>query len=409
MSSNFDIAIIGGGAAGLCAAVYAKQLAPSKKIIILEKLDRVGKKLITTGNGQCNILNNNIDVSRYHGKNVDFCRYALSTVTKQEIINFFEKIGVLITFEPSGKAYPMSYQAGSVVDCLRFAANDLGVDIRCSCPVTSLTQVSNGFEITAGQNIINAHSVIIATGLLSGSDRVGSDGSGLKIMQNLGYKTVKTAPSIVQLKTDNTLTRKLKGIKVDARVYLLNGSKVLGEDFGEVLFTDYGLSGPAVMQLSRPAGQGVSPLTVRLDLTPNYSENQLIKILKARAASLKCRTCEEFLTGMLNKRVGQAILKQCGVELSSSVADIFAELPDIAAKIKALDFTVTGTTGFVNSQVTAGGLDTSGFDCETMQSKKHKGLFAVGELLDIDGDCGGFNLTWCWASAMIAARCATQI
>ena len=408
MSSNFDIAIIGGGAAGLCAAVYAKQIMPDKKIIILEKLDRVGKKLITTGNGQCNILNKNIDISRYHGKNVDFCRYAFSAITQQDILDFFEKIGVLITFEPSGKAYPMSYQAGSVVDCLRFAAKDSGVALRCSCPVTALKPVLNCYEVTAGESVISAQSVIIATGLISGGERVGSDGSGLKIMEKLGYKTVKTTPSIVQLKTDNTLTRRLKGIKVDARVCLMNGSKALGEDFGEVLFTDYGLSGPPVMQLSRPVGQGIAPLTVRLDLVPDYSENQLIKMLKARAASLKSRSCEEFLTGMLNKRLGQEILKACGIELSSNVGDIFSQIPAIAAKIKALDFAVTGTTGFANSQVTAGGLDTLGFDCETMQSKKHKGLFAVGELLDIDGDCGGFNLTWCWASAMLAARSSVK-
>ncbi len=406
--NSFDILVIGGGAAGLCAAVNAKYNDNTLRVGILEKLDRVGKKLITTGNGQCNISNKNPDVSRYHGKNAEFCKYALETFSGERVNGFFEKIGVNIVYEASGKAYPMSYQAGSVVDCLRFAVQESGIELFCGCSVKDIRPLNSGFEVTAGENTFLTKTLIVATGLLSGGERLGSDGTGLKIMEKLGYKTVKTAPSIVQLKTDNTLTKKLKGIKIDAAVSLLCGKNTLGEDFGEVLFTEYGLSGPPIMQLSRPAGQGIAPLTVRLDLMHGYTENQLLKLLKSRASALRNRSCEEFLTGMLNKRLGQVILKECGVELTHKAGDIFDRLSLVAAKLKAFDFAVTGTTGFVNSQVTAGGLDTSFFDETTMESKKHNGLFAVGELLDIDGDCGGFNLAWCWASGMAAADAAVR-
>jgi len=404
MSNNcFDVIIIGGGAAGLCAAINIKMEKPDVSVAILEKLDRVGKKLITTGNGQCNITNKDLNISRYHGQNVKFCEYALKTIDQTRVTKFFEKIGINIVYEASGKAYPSSYQAGSVVDCLRFALEEKGVNLFCGTNVTDIKPMKKGYKLFTKEQSFECKYLIIATGLFSGGERLGSDGSGLEIMKKLGYKTIKTTPSIVQIKTENLVTKKLKGIKVDALTSIMKNNKVLAKDFGEVLFTDYGLSGPAIMQISRPVGQGIKPLVLRLDLMPEYNENEVLEILKNRANDLKSRSCEEFLTGLLNKRLGQVILKECGISLGKKTGDIIGYLSKVAEKIKAFDFAVQETTGFINSQVTAGGLDTSCFDFKTMESKLHKGLFAVGELLDIDGDCGGFNLAWCWASSILAA------
>ncbi len=406
--NNFDVIIIGGGAAGLTAAVSLKQENANLSVAVLEKLDRVGKKLITTGNGQCNITNKNLSLEFFHGKDRGFCRYATENLGNEKIISFFEKIGVEIVFEENGKAYPMSYQAGSVVDCLRFAADTNGVNTLCSHAVLDILPIKNGYLIKTNKGDFSAKCVIVTTGLLSGGEKVGSDGTGLKILKNLGYKAEPLFPSIVQLKTKEETPKKLKGIKSDALVSVFNGEIKLTESFGEVLFTDYGLSGPAIMQVSRFVGKGDKLLTVSLDLLPQYTVSQLTQMLLKRAKNLKDRPCEEFLTGMLNKRLGQTILKECGISLSQDVKEITDRVEAIAQKIKAFKFTTNSTTGFLNSQVTAGGLSTNQFDSKTMESKLHKGLFAAGEILDIDGDCGGYNLAFAWTSAMLAAKAAAR-
>ncbi len=404
---DFDVAVVGGGAAGLCAAVSLKQENSGLRVAVLEKLDRVAKKLITTGNGQCNITNRNLDLAFFHGKDKSFCSYATESLGNKEIVSFFKKIGVEIVFEDNGKAYPMSYQAGSVVDCLRFSADSLGVNTLCGHGVNDLVPLKKGYLLKTDKGDFKAGCVIVATGLLSGGEKVGSDGSGLKILKNLGYKAEPLSPSIVQLKTKEETPKKLKGIKVDARVTLFNGKTKLAENEGEVLFTDYGLSGPAIMQVSRFVGKGDKLYTVSLDLLPQFSLDDVNALLLKRAENLKDRTCEEFLTGMLNKRLGQTVLKGCGISLSQKVCEI-ENLQAVAQKIKAFNFTSNATTGFLNSQVTAGGLSTNQFDSKTMESKLHKGLFAVGEILDIDGDCGGYNLAFAWTSAMVAAKAAAR-
>ncbi len=405
---NFDVAVIGGGAAGLTAAVSLKQEKSNLKVAIFEKLDRVGKKLITTGNGQCNITNKDLSLEFFHGKDKGFCQYGIENLGNEKIVSFFKKIGVEIVFEENGKAYPMSYQAGSVVDCLRFAADSLGVTTLCGCGVKDITPLKKGFNIKTEKGDFTANCVIFATGLLSGGEKVGSDGTGLKILKNLGYKAEPLFPAIVQLKTKEETPKKLKGIKTDMSVSVYDGKIKLTESFGEVLFTDYGLSGPAIMQVSRAIGKGDKMLTVSLDLLPQYTVSQLTEMLFNRVKNLNGRTAEEFLTGMLNKRLGQTVLKECGISFSQGVNEIADRVEVIAQKIKAFKFTTNSTTGFLNSQVTAGGLLTNQFDSKTMESKLHKGLFAAGEILDIDGDCGGYNLAFAWTSAMLAARAAAE-
>ncbi len=397
-----DIIIIGGGAGGLLSAVYLKKQNPKLQIRVLEALPRVGKKLAVTGNGRCNITNRNININRYHGNNVLFAEYALNKYDINFTSNFFESIGVPFIYE-GDKAFPASLQAGSVVDCLRFAAEENGVIIHIDTKVTNIQILKNQYRVWADKISFVADTVIVATGLYSGGYKCGSDGSMFELLKKSGFKTVNTTPAIVQIKTENDVAKQLKGIKVDANVTLKSGEKIIREDFGEVLFCDYGLSGPPVMQISREVPRSKNSMTLSLDIMPEISLEALKKQIKKRVENLKSRPLEEFFTGMLQKRVGQVILKQCGLKLSDKAEVLNDKIIDRVAKmIKSFDFKVLDTTGFVNSQVTAGGISTDEFESTTMMSKKYDRFYAVGEILDIDGDCGGFNLQWAWSSSFCA-------
>lgn len=397
-----DVAIIGGGAAGLCAAVYLKQKNPAVSVKLFEALPRVGKKIAVTGNGRCNITNKNIKISRYHGNDVSFCRYALEKYNTEVTRRFFHSIGVDFIFEED-KAFPASLQAGSVVDCLRFAAENLGVKILVDTKVTNIQLVKNNYKIIADKMSFLAPNVIIAAGLYSGGDKLGCDGSMLKLLEKAGFGVVKTTPAITQIKTETDIVKQLKGIKVDALVTLKNQNGILRQEFGETLFCDYGLSGPPVLQVSRFAAREKNSI-ISLDIMPDTDYTTIYEALKERAKRLYYLNADEFLTGFLNKRLGQVIVKLSGVKMNESVKNITdLQLQKVASLIKDFSFKVTGNTGFANSQVTAGGLDTKQFDDKTMMSKADKGLYCAGEILDIDGDCGGFNLQWAWSSAMCAA------
>lgn len=402
-----NVIIIGGGAAGLCSAIAIKQKNPALSVRLLEALPRVGKKLATTGNGRCNITNKNILKERYHGKNTDFAMYALSLYSGKKTEDFFHAIGVDFVFE-GDKGYPASLQAASVVDCLRFAAEEVGVIICTETKVTNI-QLSGGlYKVISGNMSFLAENVIIAAGLLSGGERLGSDGQILALLKKSGFSTVKTYPAIVQLKTEPETVRQLKGIKVNANVRLKSNDRLLRQEYGEVLFCDYGLSGPPILQVSGAAATAQSPV-ISLDLMPEKTLEALKTELQERISLLSFRTADEFFTGMMNKRLGQVLIKSAGYKLNMSVSAFDNNAAQkTAALIKNFNFTVTGNTGFINSQVTSGGLDTRQFDPKTMMSRECKGLYAIGEILDIDGDCGGFNLQWAWSSALCAADAITR-
>ena len=403
-----DVLIIGGGAAGLCAAVAIKQKAPALAVRVLEALPRVGKKLAVTGNGRCNITNRNIAAERYHGKDVSFAEYALRRYDNTVCERFFSRIGVLFLYE-GDKAYPSSLQASSVVDCLRFAADEAGVLLCTDTKVTGIQLAKDGYKIIAGEYAFYAKRVVLAAGLLSGGNPYGCDGSVLEILKKAGFRTEPLSPAIVQLKTETEVVRQLKGIKVQAGVTLFCADKKLREDAGEVLFCDYGLSGPPILQVSGAAAKAKSPCRVSLDLFPEKDFETLMSECAERARNLANRTLEDFFTGMLQKRLGQVIIKLCGGKLSTPIALLEeGDIRKIVSLLKDFSFAVTGTNGFVNSQVTSGGLSTKELDAKTMMFQEAKGLYAIGELVDIDGDCGGFNLRWAWSSALCAADDITE-
>ncbi len=404
----YDIAVIGGGAAGLTSAIIAKNSNPDNKIVVIEALERVGKKLITTGNGRCNITNRFAGTDKYRSDDIDAVKNILANYDVGAAVDFFESIGVNVVFEKDGRAYPMSYQAASVVDALRFTAEEKGVEFILSTHIDDI--VCNGnYELIYKDNRILARSVIIAAGLLSGGNKIGSDGKIFNLLKSKGLKSERLSPSIVQLKTDTDITRQLKGIKLNANVTFLAENKPLRQEFGEVLFTDYGLSGPPILQVSGFTDRTTGKKEISLDLIPNISQNELLNELKLRRERLKDRTAENFLVGFINKRVGQVLLKKSNVNLNGKTEAITDNsLKTLTLLLKDLRFNVTSTTGFINSQVTSGGIMLQNLNTSDLQCKKFNGMFFAGEILNVDGDCGGYNLQWAWSSAMAAANGATK-
>lgn len=405
--TNVDVLIVGGGAAGLAAAIAAAERVERLRIVVLERGERVGRKIATTGNGRCNITNRDLSLAHFHGESVDFARHALSCYDLSRTTDFFARMGVLIKYEDSGKAYPYSLQAASVTDALRFRAAQLGVELMTGVTVT---QIRRNLTVVTDQGNFAAKRVIVAAGGYA-APKTGSDGAGVKLLGALGHTPTRILPAIVQLKTDNSITRTLKGIKTDGVATVLADEKPLRREAGEILFTEYGLSGPPILQLSRTAVAqlGRACVEISLDIFPDYTLKQTEILLTARVKQLCDRTLEEFFTAMLNKRLGQAVLKACGFKLSMSVSELGArEIRLICAKLHDFRFKVTDTTGFSNAQTTAGGIKTRAFCAKTMESKLVPGLYAAGEVLDIDGDCGGYNLQWAWSSGLLAGTCAAD-
>lgn len=393
-------AIVGGGASGLTAAIAAAELGSN--VTIYERNDRVGRKILSTGNGRCNMTNINADISNYYGKNPKFVMGAISRFWVDETLEFFNDLGVLHKVEDAGKVYPYSDQASAVLDVLRMKAEELLVAVRTKSEVKRVSKNKNGFivETYSGEKEF-FDKVIVASGGKAAPD-LGSNGSGYNILKSFGHKITEVRPSLVQLKTEPDTVKKLKGIKIQGTVNL--GGFV---EKGEILFTDYGLSGPPIFSVSSRFNNQKS---IYVDMMPDYSESQLNAMLSERVCRFPMVALENFFVGILNKRVGQALLKYLKIEPLSRYAVTLRkeDIDKIAKTIKAWEFKVTGTMSWNNAQVTKGGADTSQFNPNTMESRLVKGLYAAGEVLDIDGDCGGYNLQWAWSSGMLAGKNAGQ-
>jgi predicted Rossmann fold flavoprotein len=421
-SDHCDIAIIGGGASGMAAALYAhehfvQQTHRECSISLFERNDRLGKKLLATGNGRCNLTNLNKSLHRYHGSNINFAQNALTLFSPEKIIAIFEEMGVLCTVEEGQKIYPASLHASSVLDALRLALDEKGIRQYKKTMIKSLSKVGNQFVLHASsEKTYTASAAIVATGGMC-APATGSDGSGYKLLTSFSHELVEPVPSIVQLTTDTRFVKPLSGNKIPGRVSLYIDSQLIRKEEGEILFTDYGISGPPVLQLSgyvsRALHEGknrgeLPKITVELDFLPSHSLDEVIALLNNRRNAFRHRTLEEYLTGLFQRRLSYGLLKaSIGKQLSATVAQLTdEEIVSLAHACKALLVLVSGTKSFANAQTTAGGIRTSDFEAATMESNKCKGLFACGEILDIDGDCGGFNLQWAWASGFLAGSSA---
>ena len=380
---KIDIAVIGGGESGIVAAIFAAR--SGKSVCILEKNPRIGKKILATGNGRCNFTNVNAKTEDY---NREFVASALSRFSPQDAISFFEELGMLSKEEAEGRVYPLSGQATAVLDVLRLELARLSVKELVEFDVQKIEKTKDGFLIFSKNEKVEAKKVIVATGGMA-SPKSGSDGKGYELLKAFGHHTTKLVPSLVQLKCEKSVG----GVRAYGRVTTQSGKS----DTGEIQFNNYGISGIPVFGIAKYVKKGESVL---LDLLPDYTEDEVIKILKNRPK----QTMETYLIGILNKALAHFLLKECGISPLSRMSDTLKndEIIKIAKRIKAWRFDVTGTMPWDNAQVTAGGIELSEVNPKTMESRLCKNLYITGEVLDIDGPCGGYNLQWAWASGMLA-------
>ena len=401
------IAVIGGGAAGMMAALTASQ-QPEHEIWLLERQTRMGRKLLATGNGRCNLSNYNLSRENYHGMEPEFSDYALEHFDVSDTLDWFRQLGLFTVCEASGRIYPFSDSANSVVDVLRLALEQRpNVHILCGVEVTRIRK-GKSFTVHTQDHTVKADRVIVTAGGCAGS-KLGGTMSGYQLLQEFGHSCTKLYPSLVQLKTDPTYPRSLKGVRAEAIVTLLGGGRILAQQQGEVQFTEFGVSGPAVFALSRYASPPRSDMAVQLNLMPEASFPDLNEYLTQRRQQFGALTAENLLTGMLHNRLGRTVLRYAGYSLTQTIDSLQpADLRTIAQAIQTMCLPVTGLMGMDAAQVTAGGIRTEEFDPQTMESRLVPGLYAAGEVLDIDGDCGGYNLQWAWSSGHLAGLLRTR-
>lgn len=396
------VLIIGGGASGLMAALTASE-RPENRVILLERQARVGRKLLATGNGRCNLTNRKVALENYHGEDSDFCECALMRFDSERTLQFFRSLGLLTVTEPSGRVYPVSDSANSVVDVLRLTlAQRKNVELRAGCEVQSLRKKNGSFEAVLPDGTVQADCAIVCAGGCAGGKLGGTD-SGYRLLESFGHKRTKLYPALVQLKTDTTYVRALKGVRCEAAL-TYRAASVRCDAAGEVQFTEYGVSGPAVFALSRAAsvtGCG----TLLLDLLPETPEDELLALLQARSTACPDWKSEELLTGLLHNRLGKTVLRRCEIPFESTCGALQeAALRAACRTVKHFALEVKGSMGMDGAQVTAGGIRTSEFRADTLESRLCRGLYAAGEVLDIDGDCGGYNLQWAWSSGRLAGQ-----
>ncbi len=387
------IAVIGGGASGTVCAIYAKRINENNSVTVFERSDRILKKLLATGNGRCNLSNANISEENYFSSTSGIVGKILSRFSPEEEKSFFESIGIILA-EEDGRIYPYSRRATSVLDALRFECEHLGVCIRTNAFINKIEKKADSF-------IINGESfdrVILSVGS-NAAPSFGTDGNGINLLNSLGHKTEKFRYALSPVKTKEN-TKALKGIRAKGNVSLFDKGKPVRTEKGEIQFTDYGLSGIAVMQLSRLCREGS---ILSLDLFPEKTKDELLDMLTKRKSRLSHLKAEDFLTGFLHKALSQYILATAGIKVITPVSTLSKkELSILASFIKALSFTVTTVIGKEQSQASSGGAYLSDFNPETLESLKCPGLYCTGELLDVVGDCGGYNLHWAWTTGFIA-------
>ena len=402
---NVYAAIIGGGASGMMCAIRAAERHPDKKIVILEKADRVGKKLLVTGNGRCNLSHIGADAKSYHGEgseqqiNILFKKYSSDSV-----LAYFRSIGLLTHVDSEGRVYPLSNQASSVLDVLRRRMARLNIEELCGAEIRGVQKTADGYEIAVDtQSVEETHilakKLVIASG--GRADHAGRESGSRELLRPLGLSMSRLSPSLSPVTVKNDLLRSLKGVRADASVSLIKNGIVLKAERGEVQFAENALSGICVFNLSREANKG--GCEIQLDLLPDYSEKEIYQEISTRIASDKNAPASEIFTGIFHKNLGLAMLKSSGVKPSQLCKDISdKEIKSLCRHCKSWRFVCEEHRDFKKAQVTAGGVRLSEIDPHTFESKRHRGLYIVGEALDVDGDCGGYNLQFAFASGMCA-------
>ncbi len=402
------IAIIGGGASGMMAAITAA--SHGAEVTVYEAKDRLGKKILATGNGKCNYTNIVQEDSCYRGRNPSFSKAVREFFTVEKTIDFFKSIGIEPKYR-NGYVYPNSEQAASVADALAMELRARRVKTMFS-PVFSVKYSGDGFLVKSEQGCEEYDKVILCCGSVAGMKEP-KEFSGYSLAERLGHRITPLIPALVQLRCKEKWFKTVSGVRTEGMITVLENGKPIALEKGELLFTEYGLSGIPVFQVSRFAGEALNrgnKVKCFVDLLPGYSIEEVEHLLQHRFETLKKRTAEEVLTGLLNHKLNYILLKEAGIdpEADSKKAyhpEVFQKL---ATLYKGLTCQVTELNPFANAQVCAGGVDTADIIPETMESKLVKGLYFAGELVDVDGTCGGYNLQWAWSSGYVAGLYAAS-
>ena len=388
------IAIIGGGAAGLAAAISAgrtcKQRNEKAEIIVFESADRIGKSIMASGNGRCNFSNKKMEAETYF--NATFVEEAYQVLPPSKVLDFFKQIGLFFSEESEGRLYPLTNKANTVLDVLRFALEDISVTVICNCAIHAVVPVDGLYVLTHEKGQTDFFDAVI----------VACGGSVVSHVLPTTYLYSEPHPLLGPLKTDTDYLRGLNNIRVKCAVSLVKSTQTIVEE-GEVLFREYGVSGIAIFNLSRYAEPGD---VIHIDLLSHYSKDQLEGILQDRLTYLENRNALEFCAGIVQPAIARAILKK--VDLLPDAPLKKENMAKLAQAFKDFSLIVDDIGDVRQCQIKRGGFKIDCFDSHTMQSKIDPGLFIVGESLDVDGPCGGYNLHWAWASGIIAGRATIE-
>lgn len=401
MKYTFDEAILGGGAAGLMCAIAAKQKHPNMRVAIIEKNDRVGKKLLATGNGRCNLSHDSISAAHYVGSFKVQSKAVFEQFDAKTLLMYFKNLGLLTSKDGEGRYYPLCRQASAVLDVLRFNIENAGVQVFCGETVKSIRHKSS-FTITTGENTFIADKLVIAAGSKA-APKLGGNASASDILKNLGHRFIPFSPALCPVTVRSGVLKSLKGLRAQASVSLVRGGSIIKTECGEVQFNEDNLSGICIFNFSLYTKTGDE---IHLDLLPDISERELFDILIKSKKRFPSQKTDCLLTGILQKRVAQASLKAAGAcDFSKTCSELKEnEVKAIARTVKAMRFEVTGNADFSRAQACTGGVYGSEIDPRTMGSRVCGNLYICGEAVDICGECGGYNLHFAFASGIIAGE-----
>lgn len=400
-----DCLILGGGAAGLAACARLAQTGAH--VALIERLDRVGKKIMASGNGRCNLSNADMNPACY-GKAAPFVARVYEKTPPGEVLAFFSSLG-LMTAQEEGRLYPRTMMAASVLDVLRMGCDRENVALLTGQEVVSLTPSRRGIwcaQLSGGEGVF-APAVLCAMGG-SAAPHLGTDGAGTRLLHALGHSVTPLQPALVQLRCDHSALRSLKGVRAQTRLTLEIDGRAAAQETGELLFADYGVSGVCVFQLSGLAADALAKkrrVTLFVHLLPELAEDDVPAWLDARIAAQPQASAQSLLTGVFPRLLTLAVLKEAGISPDAQAGRLSAaSRAALAGAITAFPLPVTGTQGFKNAQVTCGGVALDEVDPDTMASRLFDGLYLAGEVLDVDGPCGGYNLHFAFASGLTAAK-----
>lgn len=397
------VGIIGAGASGVFAALILKQNYIDTTVI--ERNANALKKIYATGNGRCNFTNRNVSYKNYHGENPKFTISAIKKFDNYDVIEFFNDMGIPEVELENGKIFPKSLQASSIVKQMMCLANHLEIEFIYDSFVDDVRKNGDVFEVETNGSLYKFDYLIIACGSRA-YKKSGSDGNGYIMMEKLGHSIVKTHPGIVQLRLNGDSFKKMSGTRFKANAKLVVDEKEVFEFYHDVLFTDYGISGPTILQLSgeaiRAKNKGLD-VKIRID-TVDLDENKLYEHLIYIISLNYYKKINELLVGLINDNLIEGVLNQANIEYDINVSELSKEeVYKLAHTLKNLEFSVSGYKDEDSGQITCGGVDTDEINPSTMESKKIKNLYIIGEIMDVDGDCGGYNLQWAFSSAYSCA------